>query len=216
MTGTDQENPVVSDLLFDLPEKEPGNRFPDEAEFVSLDFETTGLYPERHRIIEIGAVAFTMRGETGRFQSLVNPGEPIPPESAAIHNITDVMVSGAPLPEKIMPDLISFLGDRIIIGHNVGFDTAFLDAACAALGLPLIGNLCIDTRNLAKKVYRGQESYRLSSLKESLSLTRNDSHRALDDALTAMELFLRSLVQLPKWERMTMNELSALTHKKQR
>jgi len=201
----------VSDLLFPLPEKEPGLRFPGETEYISLDFETTGLYPAYHRIIEIGAVRFTLKGETDRFQSLVNPDEPIALESTAIHGITDEMVKHAEKIEILLPRLLSYIGDRVIVGHNVGFDMAFLDAACAAAGAEALGNIRIDTRNLARKTFPGLHSYSLEKLKESLALPANESHRALDDALTAMELFLRAVVRVPGWERKTMRDFSAYT-----
>lgn len=201
----------MSDLLFPLPEKEPGLRFPGETEYVSLDFETTGLYPTHHRIIEIGAVRFTLKGETDRFQSLVNPDEPIAPESTAIHGINDAMVERAEKLGTLLPRLLSYIGDRVIVGHNVGFDMAFLDAACGAAGTGPLDNIRIDTRNLARKTFPGLPGYSLAKLKESLALPANESHRALDDALTAMALFLKAVILVPGWERKTMREFSAYT-----
>ena len=94
---------------------------------VSLDLETTGLSPGKDKIIEIGAVKTDSTGkEIGEFNSLVNPGILI---SDFIENLTGISnddVSKSFQFVDIVDEFQSFLGDSIIIGHNIEFDLKFL------------------------------------------------------------------------------------------
>jgi len=100
---------------------------------VALDIETTGLDSKTDRIIEIGAVRFTDKGVEAEYQSLINPGIKIPPFISQLTGITDAMVRGDKIPyiEEAINELIDFVGDAPVIGHNVKFDLSFLRAAGA-------------------------------------------------------------------------------------
>ena len=98
--------------------------------FVALDTETTGLNSENCRIIEVGAVKFDKNGIIKKFWTLVDPCEEIPDRVTEITGITDSMVMGKPPIEEILGELILFLEDSIIVGHNVQFDLRFLKAEC--------------------------------------------------------------------------------------
>src|SRR5512134_3777992 len=94
--------------------------------FVALDLETTGLDPDRDTILEIGAVKFKGSRIEGEYATLVNPGRPIPPFVARLTGINDAMVANAPPIRQALPALREFVGDAIIVGHNIKFDLAFL------------------------------------------------------------------------------------------
>src|SRR6478736_3264319 len=100
-----------------------------DVTFCVIDLETTGGSSERCGITEIGAVK--MRGGEclGTFQTLVNPGAAIPPEITVLTGITQAMVLPAPRIETVLPSLLEFVGDAVIVGHNVRFDIGFLQAA---------------------------------------------------------------------------------------
>ena len=68
-----------------------------DVTFCVLDLETTGGSPAACEITEVGAVL--VRGGTmlGRFQTLVNPGVPIPPEITYLTGITEALVAPAPM-----------------------------------------------------------------------------------------------------------------------
>ena len=93
-----------------------------------LDTETTSLDTRRARIVQLGAVLI-QKGKLdggGGFQSLVNPGESIPPASTAIHGIADDTVSNAPGFTAVIPKLSAFIGERLVIGFALDFDMAVL------------------------------------------------------------------------------------------
>ena len=68
----------------------------------------------------------------GTFQTLVNPGAAIPPEITVLTGITQAMVMPAPRIETVLPSLLEFVGDAVVVGHNVRFDLGFLRAALRA------------------------------------------------------------------------------------
>ena len=99
---------------------------------VVVDTETTGFDPDQDSIIELGMVLFEFDPQTGEafnvlnsFNQLESPGRPIPPESTAIHGITDEMVSGKNINDEQVKD---FLKDvTLVIAHNAKFDRVFLE-----------------------------------------------------------------------------------------
>ncbi len=95
--------------------------------YVAIDIETTGLEPLHDRVTEIGAVRITAAGEiVSEFETLVNPGRPIPPFVQSLTGITDELVRDAPTVTEAGARLLQFAGSDVLIGHNVGFDLAFL------------------------------------------------------------------------------------------
>src|SRR5690606_15013306 len=88
-----------------------------QTTFVVVDLETTGAAPGRAGITEIGAVK-TRGGEViGEFQTLVDPGSPIPPMIVSLTGITDAMVMAAPRIEAVLPSFLEFLGDAVLVAH---------------------------------------------------------------------------------------------------
>jgi len=100
-----------------------------DTTFCVVDLETTGGSPLTAAITEVGAVKLRAGACLGTFQTLVNPGTGIPPEITFLTGITEAMVAPAPPIETVLPSLLEFLGDSVVVGHNVRFDLGFLDAA---------------------------------------------------------------------------------------
>lgn len=160
-----------------------------DCSFVAFDFETTGLHPAVDRIVEFGAVRFTIGSELAEFGELANPGREIPAEAAGVSGITTAMVADKPPVEQVLPGFMDFAGDAILIAHNAEFDTAFLRAELQRAGMPTVENLIIDTQVLAQKAFPGKKSYALQNLVEMLGIPANTAHRARDDARQCMRLF---------------------------
>jgi len=97
---------------------------------VVLDTETTGMDPATDKVIELALVKFEYSRESaaiGRvfdtYDGLEDPGMPIPPESTAIHHITDDMVRDQRLDEAAIGRVLE--GAGLVIAHNAGFDRPF-------------------------------------------------------------------------------------------
>jgi len=160
-----------------------------DVTFCVIDLETTGGSAERCGITEIGAVK--MRGGVclGTFQTLVNPGAAIPPEITVLTGITQAMVVPAPRIETVLPTLLEFLGEAVVVGHNVRFDLSFLQAALARSGRPRLDNRSVDTCALARRLVRDEvPNCKLGTLASRFRLDHQPSHRALDDALATADL----------------------------
>jgi DNA polymerase III epsilon subunit family exonuclease len=162
----------------------------EEASFLALDFETTGLDPRKERVVEIGAIRFSAKGEHGSLASLVRPGISIPMDVIAIHGISDSDVAHSPGFAEICGLLMALADGACIVAHNAPFDVAFLKAELERAGLPAPRNQVLDTRMLAKAAFPGLPSYRLVDLAARFRIDTGRSHRALDDAKTCMGLML--------------------------
>ncbi|MFW5695027.1 MAG: PolC-type DNA polymerase III [Alkalispirochaeta sp.] len=157
--------------------------------FVAFDFETTGLHPAVDRIVEFGAVRFTVGQELAEFEELSNPGMEIHPDAARVSGITTEMVVDKAPVASVLPRFMEFAGDAILIAHNAEFDAGFLRAELQRAGMPTVENLIIDTQVLAQKAFPGKKSYSLQNLVEMLGIPANTAHRARDDARQCMRLF---------------------------
>ena len=100
------------------------------SSFVAFDLETTGLDPVTDRIIEIAAIRFVDGGPKDRYVTLVNPDKHIPALVTEITGITNDMVRTAPKEERIIDDLLEFVGDAPLVAHNIGFAREFLGELC--------------------------------------------------------------------------------------
>lgn len=161
-----------------------------DVPFCVLDLETTGLSPDTDSITEIGAVRYERGVETGRFQTLVSPDAPIPPRVTVITGITQAMVIDAPKIGEALPSFLEFVGDAVIVGHNVRFDISFLNAASVRLGYGRLANRSVDTLRLAQRLVRQElRSFTLSSLAAHFGSATTPNHRALDDSLATAHVF---------------------------
>ncbi len=160
-----------------------------EVTFCVLDIETTGSDRTTDLITEIGMVKVRGGEFLGTLHSLVNPGRAIPPMITVLTGITESMVVRAPPIEAVLPSMIEFLDEAVVVGHNVGFDLAFINAALSRRGDPEIDNPVVDTLPLARRLIRDEvPDCRLSTLASRFRLDHRPSHRALDDALATTDL----------------------------
>jgi DNA polymerase III subunit epsilon len=160
-----------------------------DVTFCVLDIETTGGDRNSDLITEIGMVKVRAGVCLGTLQTLINPGRAIPPMITVLTGITESMVVRAPAIESVLPSMIEFLGDAVVVGHNVGFDMAFINGALTRRGDPEITNPVIDTLPLARRLIREEvPDCRLGTLASRFRLDHRPSHRALDDALATTDL----------------------------
>lgn len=154
-----------------------------DVTFCTLDLETTGGSSATCEITEIGAIKHRGGKVIGSFQTLVDPGLPIPPSITILTGITQAMVIDAPKIETALPAFLEFLGGSVIVGHNVRFDVSFLNAACESLGYPRLDNKRVDTAALARRLIRSEvRNLKLRTLAAHFRSPVTPIHRALDDA----------------------------------
>ncbi len=151
--------------------------------FCVLDLETTGGSAAQCEITEIGAARYRFGEEIGSFQTLVNPGAPIPPLITILTGITQAMVLEAPSIEAALPALLEFIGDAVVVGHNLRFDLSFIGAAVRRLGYRPLENRTLDTVALARRLVRAEvRNLKLATLAAHFRSPVTPTHRALDDA----------------------------------
>jgi DNA polymerase-3 subunit epsilon len=168
-----------------------------QLEFTAFDFETTGLYPDKDQIIEIGAVRFSLQKAGARLSTLIKPTVPVPPAATNVNGISDHMLAGKPSIRDVLPHFIRFIGESVLVAHNSAFDSGFLAYWLDACSLPSADNHTIDTMELAKQTVPNAGKYSLGHLCRVLELPVSSSHRALEDAQACRELFLYCVALLP-------------------
>ncbi len=171
----------------------PGSDLPLEAaRFVVVDLETTGLRPARSAICEIGAVRVEALLPAGTFQTLVDPGVPIPPVIEGITGIADRDVRGAPQPGAAVSRFLAFAGERaVIVAHNARFDLAFLDREVELLTGRRLAAPVVDTVGLARRLLAGRVArVGLASLAHFFGTSVRPCHRALPDAQATAEILV--------------------------
>ncbi len=160
-----------------------------DVTFCVLDIETTGGDRGCDLITEIGMVKVRAGECLGTLQTLVNPGRAIPPMITILTGISESMVVRAPAIDAVLPTMIEFMADAVVVGHNVGFDLAFINAALTRRGDPWVTNQVVDTLPLARRLIRDEvPDCRLGTLASRFRLDHRPSHRALDDALATTDL----------------------------
>lgn len=164
-------------------------------EYVALDFETTGLDKVFDRIVEIAAIRYINGQEADKFVTLVNPQTPIPTEAQAVHHISNRMVANAPTEDVAIPKLIEFIGDSLLVGHNVNFDVGFLEVAAQRCGQNVKYNY-IDTISVSKKLFPGLPNYKLGTIAQSMKFDTSKLHRAEADVRVCAEIITVALDSL--------------------
>jgi DNA polymerase III subunit epsilon len=166
-----------------------------DTTFVVLDLETTGLSPASDRITEVGAVKVRGGEVLGELRTFVHPGCSIPPAITAVTGITDAMVRDAPSIAAVLPTVLRFLGDAVLVAHNAGFDVGFLRAAAAATGRPPFEPVVVDTARLARRLLRDEvRDCRLATVAQHLRARTRPEHRALADARATVDV-LHGLIE---------------------
>ena len=157
-----------------------------DVTFVVLDVETTGGSPATSSLTEVAAARYRFGELLGTYRTFVRPDERIPPAITALTGISDAMVADAPPIGAMLPSFLEFVGDGVVVGHNVRFDLSFLDHALAATGRDRLSatHASVDTLALARRLVRDEvHDCKLGTLADPLGLTHRPRHRALDDVL---------------------------------
>lgn len=169
-----------------------------EVTFVVVDLETTGAAPGASAITEIGAVKVRGGEVLGEFQTLVDPGGPVPAQIQVLTGITTAMVIGAPRIAEVLPSFLEFAHGSVLVAHNAPFDVGFLKAAAAETGHAWPGFAVVDTVRLARRVVTRDEApnHKLSTLAALFRASVTPEHRALADARATVDVLHALLSRL--------------------
>ncbi len=166
-----------------------------EDAYVVFDLETTGLSPDKDKIIEIGAVKVVGGVISERFSSFVNPEIPIPYRIEELTSIRDDMVMDAPKIEEILPEFMAFCKGAAMVAHNAGFDMSFITKNCERQGIETDATV-IDTVALARLLLPGLNRLKLDTVAKALGVPLGNHHRAVDDAGCTAEIFVKFIHML--------------------
>lgn len=200
----------------------------DVRNFVVFDTETTGLYPDSEKIIEIGAVRFRNGEPVDRFYSLINPEKHIPAFISDLTHISDEDVADAPVISEVLQAFEEFVGSDPLVGHNIEFDLQFIHGAGSIL--PDKGRKYIDTAELARKIVKGPDKvldpesgkwksdynsqyevkgHNLGLMCEFYGLEHGELHRADEDALMTGRLLISMMADTERVKRAKRNSKMA-------
>ncbi len=157
-----------------------------DTTFAFIDVETTGLNPQRDRVVEVACVIARGGRRLDTLTSLVDPECPIPATASAVHHLTDESVRGAPTIRALAPWLTAFVADAVIVAHNASFDLDFLPflrARPAVCAMRLAQRLLPEAPNYKNQVLRYHLGIRDPALANVVT------HRALGDALVTSLVF---------------------------
>ena len=163
----------------------------ENATYVVVDLETTGLRPGQSGICEIGSVRLRGFEVEAEFETLVDPGLPIGAGASAITGLRNEQLRGAPHPAEAVRSFLAFAGDAVLVAHNARFDLAFLDRETELLTGSRIGSPVVDTVRLARRLLAGRVAgFGLAQLAWFFDTAERPCHRALPDARATAELLL--------------------------
>ena len=172
--------------------KNPTNIQLKDATYVFFDLETSGLSPVFDDIIEFGAVKAKNGIEIDRIDLLINPGHKISKFTEGLTGITNEMLADKPTLQEVLPQILSFLGDDILVAHNASFDVGFLQHAIQGK----LKNPIIDTLPLCRYLFQDEKRYSLGNLCRSKGIDYDEesAHRGDYDAEVLKELFVSAIL----------------------
>jgi DNA polymerase III epsilon subunit family exonuclease len=183
----------------------------EDATYVVVDLETTGLRPGSSQICEIGAVKITGFEIVDEFETLVDPRVPLGAAITAITGLTDRQLRGAPPPAAAVRRFLSFAGDAVLAAHNARFDLSFLDRETERLTGSRIAAPVVDTVALARRVLAGRvPRASLAQLAYFFGTSVTPCHRALPDAQATAEVLLALIGLAQERGALTVADLVAL------
>jgi DNA polymerase-3 subunit epsilon len=174
-----------------------------EAEFASLDFETTGLDPAHDAVVSFGVVP-VRHGRVILAESdyrEIAPEAPLTARSIVVHGLRPLDLQGAPTLSQVLPDLRAPLQGRYLLAWSADVEAGFLSRAFGGSGRWWRRRI-VDVLLLAQVADRLEGhaarpgDYNLTTAAVRLGTPVHAPHHALDDALTTAQIFLMLATKL--------------------
>ncbi|MEX0798796.1 MAG: 3'-5' exonuclease [Bacteriovoracaceae bacterium] len=161
--------------------------------FCVIDLETTGGNHESDQIIEIGMVRVKNLAIADEKNFLIDPEMSIPDFIQRLTSIKQKDVKGCPKIEDVIDEVLDFIGDDIIVAHNISFDLPFLNSVLRRLGKTELPNRNICTNVMTKHMIPEIMSSNLNYMSQLFNIDHSKAHRAHDDAMATAKLLLKYL-----------------------
>lgn len=160
---------------------------------VFLDLETTGLNIAKDRIVELCFLKVTTTGEEITKTTRVNPGVPIPPQTTAIHGISDSDVADKPTFKQIAHELSTFLENCDLAGFNsTRFDIPLLveEFLRAGVDFEVKNRRLIDAQTIFHKM---EQRTLIAAYRYYCDKNLEDAHSAEADTIATYEVLKAQL-----------------------
>lgn len=157
--------------------------------YIVLDVETTGLSPISNHLIEFSAVKVKEGLIIDEYSTLINPGYLVDGFITALTGISNEMLEEAPDIDQVVDEIIAFIGDSIILGHNTNFDYGFLHHNFLNLRSFVLQNNYMDLLSIVRKLYPSWHNHKLGTVANMLNLENMPTHRAMSDVLATYEAY---------------------------
>ena len=159
------------------------------SDYIVFDIETTGLDSSYDEVIEIGAIKVKNNKTVSKFNSLVKPKNEIDEYITELTGITNEMVKDAPTIEEVLPDFMDYIGNDILIGHNVNFDINFIYDNLYRNKLDVLTNDFIDIMRISRNLLPELPHHRLIDLAKYFKIDSTNNHRSLKDCEITMNVY---------------------------
>ena len=156
--------------------------------YVVIDLEMTGLHPKTDAMIEIGAIRVRDGQIAEEFQCFVNPSRELTEQVIELTGITQQMADGGISQDEAFLRAADFMGDDVLVGHNIIFDYSFLKQQAVNQRVAF-EKKAVDTLKLSRKFLTVPDKKSLDCLCDYYGFGRESAHRALDDTKATMELY---------------------------
>lgn len=176
--------------IMENSQKEELNKRKKEVKFVAIDVETTGLSPVYNELIEVSAIKYEGAKKVGTFSTLIKPKKEVSSTITKLTGITNKMLQNAPEVEKVMPELITFIGNDTIVAHNANFDYSFLQNNS---NKSFTKNKVIDTVAISRKMLPNLPNHKLNTVARCIGIQEEGFHRAEFDCECCAQIYIKYL-----------------------
>lgn len=160
------------------------------VDFTVIDAETTGRSDKADDVTEISAIKYRNGKKVDSFSTLIKAKNPILPFVVELTGITDAMLSDAPYIEDVILKLKQFIGNDVILGHDVEFDFKLIDEAYERVAGKKLSNKRVDTLKISQCLIKDSENHKLETLCQYFGIQRVNGHRALYDCDQTAQVYL--------------------------